>query len=58
VEQRRERTDLLARRQQRMQVRQIGGGDAVAQVVLKGLDGGRPWKRGAMFKARPAAGNS
>jgi len=48
VEQRRERTDLLARRQQRMQVRQIGGGDAVAQVVLKGLDGGRPWKRGAM----------
>ncbi|WP_208004771.1 hypothetical protein [Luteimonas terrae] len=58
MEQRRERADLFARGEQRMQVRQIGSGDAVAQVVLEGLDGGRPWKRGAMFKARPAAGNS
>ena len=58
VEQRGERADLLARRHQRMQVRQVGGIDAVAQIVLERSDGGRPWWWGAMVGVRAATDNS
>ncbi|MDR7194048.1 hypothetical protein J2W68_002790 [Luteimonas terrae] len=58
MEQRGKRADLLACGQQRMQVRQVGGVDAVAQIVLERADGGRPWWRGAMFGVQAAADNS